>query len=83
MHGYPQPLPAHSKRGAHESYPNGPPFHFVGHDPRMLAPMASLPVPTMQLMMTQHDAIMKQYNMAMAERLARIVEERSAGNRQF
>ena len=33
----------------------------------------------MQLMMSHHDVIMKQYNKAVAERLAKIVEERTKG----
>ena len=83
-----QPLPAHSK---HTSLPythahgHAHPLHFLSHhDPRMLPPgNASLPVPTMQLMMSHHDVIMKQYNKAVAERLAKIVEDRASAGRSF
>ena len=81
-----QPLPAHSKH-TNLPYTHAPghahPLHFLSHhDPRMLPPgMASLPVPTMQLMMSHHDVIMKQYNKAVAERLARIVEDRASAGK--
>ena len=79
-----QPLPAHSKHTSvppfTHAHPHLHPLHFLPHDPRMLHPgMPSLPVPTMQLMMSHHDVIMKQYNKAVAERLAKIVEDRTKG----
>ena len=82
-----QPLPAHSKHTSvppfTHAHPHLHPLHFLPHDPRMLHPgMPSLPVPTMQLMMSHHDVIMKQYNKAVAERLAKIVEDRTKGTDQ-
>ena len=79
-----QPLPAHSKPTSVPPFTHAHPrlhqLHFLPHDPRMLHPgMPSLPVPTMQLMMSHHDVIMKQYNKAVAERLAKIVEDRTKG----
>ncbi len=83
-----QPLPAHSKRSAAGASCSAAPYLqpqplqlLAAPDPRVFSPaIAALPFPPMQFMLSQHhDIIMKQYNKAVAERLARIVEERSSG----